>query len=214
MNPYADRVHPALVLGFALAILPLALTPGASFTLALSHARQGPRAVANVIAGTGVGIFTHATLAAVGLAAIVMRSAQIYHAIQLAGAIYLIVLGISLLRSVNRKRTKRPAGLDLARGHGPLLTAYIANVLNPKAAGVYLTLAPQFIPAHSMDLTAMTILAATHVAVMALWLSCVGFTLSAVARRIKIERILRGIERAGAVVLIALGIRTSTDALA
>ena len=207
-------MHPALVLGFALAVLPLALTPGASFTLTLSYAPQGPRAVGSVIAGTALGTFTHATLAAVGLAAVVMRSAQIYRAIQLAGAIYLIVLGISMLRSVNRKRTKTPARFDLARGRGPLITAYISNVLNPKAAGIYLTLAPQFIPAHSMDLTAMTTLAATHVAVMALWLSCVGFALSAVTRRIKIERVLRGIRQAGGVVLIALGIRTSTEAMA
>jgi threonine/homoserine/homoserine lactone efflux protein len=171
-------VHPALVLGFALAVTPLALTPGTSFTLTLSYAPRGPRAVVSVIVGTALGTFTHATLAAVGLAAVVMRSAQVYRAIQLAGAIYLVVLGISMLRSVNRKRRAR---FDLARGRGPLLTAYVANVLNPKAAGIYLTLAPQFIPAHNMDLTAMESLAATHVVVMALWLSGVGFTLSAVA---------------------------------
>lgn len=204
-------MHPALVLGFALAVAPLALTPGTSFSLTLSYAPRGPRAVVSVIVGTGLGTFTHATLAAVGLAAVVMRSAQVYRAIQLAGAIYLIVLGISMLRSVKRKR---PARFDLARGHGPLLTAYIANVLNPKAAGIYLTLAPQFIPAHNMDPTAMESLAATHVVVMALWLSCVGFTLSAVARRSNVERTLRGIQRAGAVVLIALGVRTSTEAVA
>jgi threonine/homoserine/homoserine lactone efflux protein len=115
-----------------------------------------------------------------------------------------------MLRPVNRRR---PARFDLARGRGPLLTAYIANVLNPKAAGIYLTLAPQFIPAHSMDLTAMESLAAAHVVVMAVWLSCVGFTLSAVARRSNVERILRGIQQAGAFVLIALGIRTSTAAV-
>ncbi len=210
-DAYADRVHPALILGFALAVAPLALTPGTSFTLTLSYAPHGPRAVVSVIVGTAMGTFTHATLAAVGLAAVVMRSAQIYRAIQLAGAIYLIVLGISMLRAVNRKR---PARFDLARGRGPLLTAYIANLLNPKAAGIYLTLAPQFIPAHNMDLTAMESLAATHVVVMALWLSCVGFTLSAVARRINVERILRGIQQAGAVVLIALGVRTSTESMA
>jgi threonine/homoserine/homoserine lactone efflux protein len=205
-------VHPALVVGFALAVAPLALTPGTSFALTLSYARHGPRAVGSVIVGTGLGTFSHATLAAVGLAAVVMRSAQLYRAIQLAGAIYLIILGISLLRSVNRRRSKPAARLDLAHGRGPLFTAYISNVLNPKAAGIYLTLAPQFIPAHNMDLKAMECLAATHVVVMALWLSCVGFTLSAVARRIDIERALRAIQRAGAVVLIALGIRTSTEA--
>lgn len=207
-------MHPALVVGFALAIAPLALAPGASFTLTLSYARQGRRAVASVIAGTGLGIFTHATLAAIGLAAIVMRSAEVYRAIQLAGAIYLMVLGVAMLSSANSKRAKTSGRLDLARARGPLVTAYIANVLNPKAAGVYLTLAPQFVPAHGMSLTAMATLAATHVLVMSLWLTCVGFTLSAVTRRLRIERALLGIQRTGAVLLVALGIHTSSEALA
>ena len=64
-----------------------------------------------------------------------LRSAQIYHAIQLAGATYLIILGIAMLRSIKRKPTKTPRRFDLARGRGPLLTAYISNVVNPKAAG-------------------------------------------------------------------------------
>lgn len=86
--------------------------------------------------------------------------------------------------------------------------------MNPKAAGVYLTLAPQFIPPHNMSVTAMAALAATHVVVMALWLGCVGFTLSAITRRIRVEKLLRGIQRAGALVLVALGIRASVEALA
>ena len=184
--------------------------PGQAPTLTLSYAPHGPRAVVSVIAGTGLGTFTHATLAAVGLAAVVMRSAQVYRAIQLAGRPP-DRLGISMLRSVNRKSLAR---FDLARGRGPLLTAYIANLLNPKAAGVYLTLAPQFIPAHNMDLTAMESLAATHVVVVALWLSCVGFTLSAAARRHQPRENPARDPASGSVVLIALGVRTSTEAVA
>lgn len=55
------------LLGFAAAVLPLVVTPGASFTLVTARGLAGDRrgAVAT-IAGTGLGIVTHAVLAGWG----------------------------------------------------------------------------------------------------------------------------------------------------
>lgn len=207
-------MHPALVLGFAIAVIPLAVTPGASFTLMLANAPNGARAVGGVIVGTALGILTHGTLAAFGLAAIVMRSSEMYRLVRVAGAIYLIVVGIGMFRRAGRQPTSARAHQGPAVGRGPIIRSYLANVLNPKAAGVYLTLAPQFIPVGSVNLASMSILAAVHVVVMALWLGCVGFTLSAVRRRVAVERFLGVVQRAGAVVLMALGVRASVESSA
>src|SRR6266513_366938 len=58
-----------LVLGFALAVLPICLTPGTSFTLVTSRVlARGRRGGALVAAGTACGIVCHATLAGLGLA--------------------------------------------------------------------------------------------------------------------------------------------------
>lgn len=62
-------------------------------------------------------------LAAIGLSAIVIKSAEICRAVQIAGAMYLILLGITMLRSATRKRAKSSTCFDLAHGRGPLVTA-------------------------------------------------------------------------------------------
>lgn len=215
-DTYDDGVHPVLVLGFGLAVAPLVLTPGASFTLTVSYSVDGPGAVRHVIAGTGLGIVTHGVLAAVGLAAVVMRSSEAYRLIQTVGAIYLVFLGLALLvskkrlASIDHQPVRR---FDLMRDRGPLATAYLANVLNPKAAGVYLTLAPQFLPAHSVNLFSMSVLAGTHVVIMAIWLAFVGLMLSAVSQRTATDRAIQALRRAGGVILIALGLRSTADAL-
>jgi threonine/homoserine/homoserine lactone efflux protein len=61
--------------GFFVAVLPVVMTPGASFTLATQRSLAGDRAAGPwVIAGTATGIYTHAALAGLGLSVLVMRS--------------------------------------------------------------------------------------------------------------------------------------------
>ena len=63
--------------GFGLAVLPVCLTPGVSFTLVTERVLgTGVRAGVGVIAGTSFGLLTHALLAGVGLSALVMRSSE------------------------------------------------------------------------------------------------------------------------------------------
>lgn len=181
--------------GFALALLPIVLTPGASFTLVASHVLTSQRVVRRVVVGTALGIVCHASLAALGLSMIVMRSAEVYRLVQLAGAAYLIVLGILSLRG---SRSRSPAPEPSTR------RAFLANLLNPKAAAVYLTIAPQFMDSFS----AVTLLAfaGVHIAVMTAWLATSGTTLRSLGRRFRLP--WRAITRTGGVVLIALGLKS------
>lgn len=85
----------AAVAGFFLAVLPLVMTPGASFALATQRGLDREKGAAGwVIAGTGTGIFIHATLSGLGLSVLVMRSSQLFAIVKLAGAAYLIGLGL------------------------------------------------------------------------------------------------------------------------
>jgi threonine/homoserine/homoserine lactone efflux protein len=74
------------VAGFVVAILPLIVMPGASLAL-LTHrvARDGARQAVPVILGTVTGLYVHATLAAAGLSALVMRSSELFTAVRLGG---------------------------------------------------------------------------------------------------------------------------------
>lgn len=210
MAPYSHGVHWGLLVAFGVAVTPLVVTPGASFSLVVSSSPRGMGHVLRAITGTAGGILTHAVLAGVGLSALVMRSAQAYRAVQLLGAVYLVVLGIGLLRSSRRATWFAPTTprWRLAHGRGPLVTGYVANVLNPKAAGVYLTLAPQFVSADSVGVTSLLALAAVHVVIMAGWLAVVGLALTLVVRRSATERVLRVVRRTGGALLVVLGLRS------
>jgi threonine/homoserine/homoserine lactone efflux protein len=192
-----------MVAGFLVAIFPLIATPGASLALLTQNiAPHGPRRAIPVIAGTVTGIYTHALLAILGLSAAVMHSSQAFFVVRIAGALYLLFLGIWTWR------TPRPS----PSGSGPPRPAYrqalLSNVLNPKAASIYLTLVPQFVDPHQALSPQIAVLATAHALLITAWL--VGWT----AILVRAGRTLRSttwavaIRRAAAAVLVYLGIRT------
>ena len=200
---------------FAVAVLPIVVTPGASFTLVTQRSLAGERAAGRwVIAGTATGIYTHATLAALGLSAIVMRSSQVFVAVKLAGAAYLIGLGVMTLwrsRGGGADPGARRRSLPWAGLH-PYPQAVLANVLNPKAAAVYLTLAPQFLTARDVGLPSMLALATVHVLIMVVWLGVWSVALSGARRLTQFPGFRTWVNRAGGAVLVALGVRTAVTA--
>ncbi|MCP2324482.1 threonine/homoserine/homoserine lactone efflux protein [Hamadaea flava] len=191
-----------MVAGFLLAILPLIATPGASLALLMV---RGPRRALPVVAGTVTGIYTHALLAMVGLAAVVMQSSQAFLVVRVAGAVYLVGLGLWTWRA------PRPAS-SLGSPTGPerpaFRQAYLGNVLNPKAASIYLTLVPQFVdPRHALA-PQILVLATAHAVLITAWLGGWTAVLARVGRMIRSGRWASGIRRSAAAVLVFLGVRT------
>ncbi|MDK7750563.1 LysE family translocator [Brevibacterium sp. UMB10442] len=203
----------ASLIGFGIAVTPLVVTPGASFTLVSSRGLVGDRRGAwAVIVGTALGIITHGLLAGLGLAAVVMRSAEVYQVLRFVGAIYLVGLGVFLIW--RGRRMSVSSSLEYA--HSPskpvvheVGQAYLANVLNVKAATVYLTLAPQFVPAQLMGVSSMLTLATVHVCGMAVWLGLWSTGLSKISEKFNLADWKRRIDTAGGAVLVFLGIRTA-----
>lgn len=202
----------AALIGFALAVAPLVLTPGASFTLVSARALVGDRAGAwAVIGGTAAGIATHAVLAGIGLASLVMESAELYRVVRIAGAVYLVGLGIVLLWRSGRLRVEPPrpvpggARRSLAR-EGWI--AFLANVLNVKAAAVYLTLAPQFVGAGDIGAASMLQLGLVHILIMAIWLGVWSSGLVAASTTRAARRLQHRVDELGGAILVLLGIRS------
>ena len=200
------------VMGFLVAIVPIALTPGASFTLVTQRTVARQRHAAWwVIAGTATGTYSHALLAAAGLSALVMRSAEAFTVAKIIGWIYLIGLGGWTLWQTRRRRPDRrkvAPRLPWA-GHHSYPQAVLANVLNPKAASVYLTLAPQFLSAAQMSVLSMVMLASVHVLVMATWLLAWSAVLRTGRTITESDRFARVVNRLGGTILIALGVKTA-----
>ncbi|MEY9988572.1 threonine/homoserine/homoserine lactone efflux protein [Streptomyces sp. V4I8] len=202
-------VHPYAVLGFLAALLPLVATPGASLTLLIRHVTdKGRRQALPVVLGTVTGLYIHATLAMAGLSALVMRSSQAFPAVKVIGAAYLIGLGLWTWRSaVGTART--PARRRLPVQSDSVYTqALLGNVLNPKAASIYLTLVPQFIEADRSFDTQILTLASAHALLMTLWLLAWTVLIRRASHTLQKPRFKRTAAKITAVVFLALGIRT------
>lgn len=131
------------LLAFAAATSVLIAIPGPSvlFTVgrALAVGRRG--ALLTVVGGAG-GAYVQVVAVALGLGAIVERSAEAYTVLKLAGAAYLVYLGLQAIRHRRLPAADVPAVAQTAR---PVRDGFVVGVTNPKMI-VFLTAAlPQFV---------------------------------------------------------------------
>ena len=129
---------------FVVAALALLLVPGPAVLYVVARSiHQGRRAGLASVLGIHVGTLVHITAATVGLSALVVSSAVAFTAVKIAGAVYLIGLGLWTLFSSRAER-------DVALGGEPNLRraftqGIVVNVLNPKTALFFLAFLPQFV---------------------------------------------------------------------
>jgi threonine/homoserine/homoserine lactone efflux protein len=214
-------MRPATVLAFLAAVFPLVATPGASLTLLVREVTaNGRRRAVPVILGTVTGLYVHATLALAGLSALVMHSSKAFEAVRIAGAAYLIVLGVHCWRtrsaSPGKEATQSPDSRALPPS-GALTTyrqaiyrqAMLANVLNPKAASIFLTLIPQFLDSHRPLAPQILTLATAQGLLVFTWLACWTVVLAGAGRLLNSPRATGVWKRASGCVLIGLGLRSA-----
>lgn len=133
-----------MVLVFMAAALALNLTPGPDMLYVAARSVSDGRA-AGVLSAFGIatGTLVHIAALALGLAALLTAVPLAYDAVRIAGAIYLVVIGIQL---VARPRTAAAvANLHRSRLRVIFMQAVITNVLNPKVALFFLAFLPQFV---------------------------------------------------------------------
>ncbi len=135
-----------LLLPFALATLVFAIVPGPAilYTAAQTLAR-GSRGGLLAAAGIHVGGFAHVIAAAAGLSAALELVPDLYAAVRLAGAAYLVWLGWSMIRRrLDGEALPAVRDRDARRA---FVESILVEALNPKAAMFYLAFLPQFVDA-------------------------------------------------------------------
>jgi len=128
---------------FVIAGLVLNFTPGPDLLYITARSLgQGWRAGAASAFGIGAGCLVHTAAAALGISVLLRASPIAYDAIRLAGAAYLIYLGVQALRqrAIVTDVTALPA--DPLRK--VFWQGFVTNVLNPKVALFFLAFLPQF----------------------------------------------------------------------
>ena len=130
---------------FLLTALALELTPGPNMAwLALLTATAGRGAGLAAVAGIALGLAAQAVLAALGMAALISAWPALYAALHLAGVGFLLVLAWESWRDARIPAHHLPGGGE--DGRAGFLRGLVANLLNPKAALVFVVVLPGFLP--------------------------------------------------------------------
>lgn len=129
---------------FVVASLVLLVVPGpAVMYIVARSADQGTRAGLVSVAGIHLGTLVHIAAAVVGLSAVVATSATAFTVVKLAGAAYLVWLGIQTLRRRGSSRVE--TGTRQRSLRRVFWDGTVVNVLNPKTALFFLAFVPQFV---------------------------------------------------------------------
>jgi threonine/homoserine/homoserine lactone efflux protein len=129
---------------FVVAALALLVVPGpAVLYIVMRSVHQGRRAGLASVLGIHTGTLVHIAAATVGLSALILSSAVAFTAIKIAGAVYLVGLGLWTLFA------RHPEAEIAVGGERRLRRVYaqgiVVNVLNPKTALFFLAFLPQFV---------------------------------------------------------------------
>ena len=197
----------------------LTLTPGADTMLVMRNVlARGQRAGILTTVGICSGLFFHATLSALGLSLILVRSAAVFEIVKLIGACYLIFLGgQSLWRALHHGPGKisdpreNSVAKQKKKGSHSIIEGLLTNVLNPKVAIFYLAFLPQIISPGDSVLAKSVLLAGIHFTLGIAWLSLVTVFLGRMRIFLTRPRVQRVIEATTGAVLIAFGARLALE---
>jgi threonine/homoserine/homoserine lactone efflux protein len=198
----------------------LTITPGADTMLVLrSVLAHGRRAGILTTFGIVSGLLVHATLSALGLSLILVRSAQLFHIVKLAGAAYLVYLGLASIWALIRHRDEAVPGEAFPEEpSGPrpevwrsYVEGLLNNLLNPKVAIFYLAFLPQFISPGDPVLGKSILLACIHLLMGVVWLSLVAVSVERMRGLLIRPLNRRRLEAVAGVILIGLGLRLALE---
>jgi threonine/homoserine/homoserine lactone efflux protein len=198
---------------FVLSGVLLNLTPGQDTLYIVGRSvSQGRRAGVLSVLGIVSGTIIHTVAAAFGLSAILATSAEAFTVVRLAGAAYLVWLGLGL---IVRTGASEPATMQSAMANDFAIyrAGLLTNVLNPKVALFFLAFLPQFVsPSAPSRVLAFMFLGGMFVFTGTLWCLVLVWGASAISRRLR-EPAAGGalLKRATGAIFVGLGVRLAVN---
>lgn len=202
------------LIAFALICLGMVLTPGPNMIYLVSRSIcQGPAAGLVSLGGMALGFVFYMLMSALGITVLVMAVPFAYDALKFAGAAYLLWLAWQAVRPGGRSPFQvRDLPKDSPRKL--FMMGLVTNLLNPKAAVLYLSLLPHFVdPARGSVLLQSVVLGASQIAIsvtvnamIALMAGSIALFLAGRPFWMVVQRWLMG------TVLAGLAVRMATEA--
>jgi len=200
------------LLTFAAAAFLLIVVPGPSVLFVVSRGvALGRRAALVTVAGNAVGIYLQVLAVAIGLGAIIERSIVALQILKLAGAFYLMYLGVQALRHRRELATVLDAAGTVRPQRRIFREGFVVGVTNPKNIIFFTAVLPQFVDRAGAPVgVQMTILGTIYVAIAlvsdSIWGIIAGTARSWFARSPKRLEMLGG---TGGLVMLGLGLRVA-----
>jgi len=206
-----------LLITYLVAITVLSITPGLDTMLVIRNTARGVwRDGITSSFGICSGLFVHASVSAVGISVILLQTAWAFAALKMAGACYIVWLGIGSLRKLFQgKPALQTDGFSTIRqpfqmGRS-LREGLLSNVLNPKTVIFYMAFLPQFInPQHSAWVQSL-ILAGLHFVIAMIWQSFLALLVIQAKSRLFQPQVGRIFDGLTGTILVSLGVKLALD---
>ncbi|TIL86755.1 MAG: LysE family translocator [Mesorhizobium sp.] len=161
--------------------------------------------------GIHLGGYVHVVAAAAGLSVLFHAVPTLYMAVKLAGALYLIWLGVSLFRA-RAQDDAVISGIEPKSARRAFFESITVEVLNPKTAIFFMAFLPQFIDASAtFPLWLQFLVLGTIVNLMfsSADVMCVVLAGALITRLRRSSHAQRLMRRAGGAVLVGLGVHVA-----
>ena len=128
---------------FFVTALAIAISPGPGILYVAARTLAGGRSEGLASSfGTGLGGLVHVAAGAIGVSALVLASAEAFTILKLAGALYLVWIGIKAIRDARLPLEAKATTTGAARA---FREGILVEALNPKTAAFFLAFLPQFV---------------------------------------------------------------------
>jgi len=192
---------------FLIASLILAVTPGPGVLYIVTRSVvQGRRFGFASVGGVALGNLGNALVASLGLAAVFAVSAVAFVVVKYAGALYLVYLGVQMLRSSS---TEQPVEVPTAPLSRVFRDGFIVALLNPKTAIFFAAFLPQFLSGDAPPIVQSMLLGSLFVAIAAVTDTAYAVAAGAIAPALHGPRAHRFGRRLGGGIFIGLGLLTA-----
>lgn len=192
----------------------LILIPGPDTAIVTKHALlAGRRGGVFSSCGVATGLLIWTVAAAAGVAAVLRASEVAFVALKIAGAIYLVWMGIQMLR--NRGLADPDEHDTTSGGRSVARKAFrqglLSDLSNPKIAVFFTSFMPQFVHGDTHGFASLLLLGGIFAVLTLLWLLVYGILVGHGTAVLRKPSVRRALDRFTGVVLIAFGIRLAFE---
>jgi RhtB (resistance to homoserine/threonine) family protein len=204
-----ENVYLFVLMSILLIILPGPDT-GLTTQNTITYGREGGF---KTVLGISSGLIIHTLAAVFGLSTIIVKSALLFSVFKYVGAVYLIYLGVTSLRSLKKGNEVSSDG-DVQTKYQNKSTfrqGFLTNLLNPKVAVFFLTFLPQFLSPGSKPFLQLLFMGMTYTVLTVIWLLLYVYLIDNICTWMKKPSTQRAIQGISGLVLVTFGIKLALE---